>query len=216
MSAELPPMLIDRIADHLASRLEGRQPGHCVRVDDLSAVDAHAVADKVEGRRVECQVHVLARSKPQHRLEIGADRAIELRNRKGAPLLLLVPAGAGHAASSLDNSFEPLPLITLLTTVTGALEKDLSATAVAALVNEVKRVLGRTRQVERWARFLGAVAADPSVRTVGRQLWQVGLVPDLGDSGVETRLPRNAKAVGAIARPARPTARIVDRLAEGR
>ncbi|URM95132.1 TraM recognition domain-containing protein [Actinomadura madurae] len=215
MSAELPPMLIDRIADHLASRLEGRQPGHCVRVDDLSAVDAHAVADKVEGRRVECQVHVLARSKPQHRLEIGADRAIELRNRKGAPLLLLVPAGAGHAASSLDNSFEPLPLITLLTTVTGALEKDLSATAVAALVNEVKRVLGRTRQVERWARFLGAVAADPSVRTVGRQLWQVGLVPDLGDSGVETRLPRNAKAVGAIARPARPTARIVDRLAEG-
>ncbi|KAA9374842.1 DUF87 domain-containing protein [Microbispora cellulosiformans] len=215
MNAELPRMLIDRIAGHLGSRLAQRQPGHCVRVDDLSTVDAHAVADEVERHRIECQVHVLAHLEPRHPLEIGADRAIELRNRKGRPLLLLVPAGAGHAASSLDNSFEPLPLITLLTTVTETLEKELSATAVAALVNEVKRVLGRTRQVETWARFLGAVAADPSVHTVGRELWQVGLVPDLGDDGIQARLRRNAKAVAAVARPTRPTARVVDRLAEG-
>jgi DNA phosphorothioation-dependent restriction protein DptH len=213
VSAGLPETLIGRIAERLESHLTERRPGHCVRVDDLSVTDAHAVAEEVERRTVELDVHVLANPTPTHRLEIGVDRAIELRNRKMRPLLLLVPAGAGHAASSLDNSFEPLPLITLLKEVSTALEKELSATTVATLVSEVKHVLGRTRRVEPWARFLGAVTADPT-GAVGRQLWQVGLVPDLGEEGIEARLRRNAKAVAAISRPARPTARVIDRLVE--
>jgi DNA phosphorothioation-dependent restriction protein DptH len=214
VSAGLPEALIGRIAGRLESHLTERRPGHCVRVDDLSVTDAHAVAEEVGRRTVELDVHVLANPTPAHRSEIGVDRAIELRNRKMRPLLLLVPAGAGHAASSLDNSFEPLPLITLLKEVSTVLEKELSATSVATLVSEVKHVLGRTRRVEQWARFLGAVTADPTGGTVGRQLWQVGLVPDLGKEGIETRLRRNAKAVAAISRPARPTARVIDRLVE--
>ena len=214
MSVGLSETLIDRIAGRLEGHLADRGPGHCVRVDDLSVTDARAVAVEIGLRAVEFDVHVLANPTPAHRLEIGVDRAIELRNRKMRPLLLLVPTGAGHAASSLDNSFEPLPLIALLKEVSTALEKELSATPVATLVSEVKHVLGRTRRVEPWARFLGAVAADPALGTAGRQLWQVGLVPDLGEEGVETRLRRNAKAVAAISRPTRPTARVIDRLAE--
>jgi hypothetical protein len=214
VSVGLSETLIDRLAGRLESHLADRGPGHCVRVDDLSVADARAVAAEIGLRAVEFDVHVLANPTPAHRLEIGVDRAIELRNRKRRPLLLLVPAGAGHAASSLDNSFEPLPLITLLKEVSTALEKELSVTPVVTLVNEVKHVLGRTRRVEPWALFLGAVAADPAIGTAGRRLWQVGLVPDLGEDGIETRLRRNAKAVAAISRPTRPTARVIDRLAE--
>src|SRR6185437_1847877 len=108
--------------------------------------------------------------------------------------------------------FEPLPLMALLKEISTALEKELSGTPAGPVVSEVRQVLGRTRKVEPWARFLGAVSADPAVATVGRELWQVGLVPDLDEAGIQGRLRRNAKAVAAISRPARPTARVIDRL----
>lgn len=212
MNAGLPPTLIDLVATQLQEHLARRHAGHCVRVDDLTVDDAHAVAEEIVRRDAPADVYVLTKEKPQHRFEIEVDRAIELRNRKHRPLLLLVPAGAGHAASSLDNSFEPLPLIGLLRQATAMLEKRLVETEVATSVAEAKQVLGRTRQVEPWARFLGAVMANPTMPTFGRQLWQVGLIPDLGADGLETRLRHNAKAVAALARAARPTARVTDRL----
>jgi hypothetical protein len=211
----LPTTLTGRIAANLRSRLSQQRPGHCIRVDELSVEDARAVAEEVASQPTDLAVHVLSAHDPAHPLEIKADRAIELRNRKRQPLLLLVPAGTSSAASSLDNSFEPLPLMTLLKEVSAALEKELSSTPAGPLVREVKKVLGRTRKAETWARFLGAVSADPTASTVGSGLWQVGLVPDLGADGMHARLWRNMKVASAVSRPARPTARVIDRLAAG-
>ena len=185
MTTGLPTALTDRIASNLRERLSRRQAGHCVRVDDLSAEDARAVAEAIASQSPAFDVHVLSAEARSPPLEIGADRAIELRNRKLQPLLLLVPSGTGHAASSLDNSFEPLPLMTLLREISAGLEKELSGTPAGPVVREVRQVLGRTRKVETWARFLGAVAAaDPAAATAGRELWQVGLVPDLDEEGL--------------------------------
>jgi DNA phosphorothioation-dependent restriction protein DptH len=208
----LSPVLVGRIACRLETRLGARQPGHCIRVDDLAPADALAIAERIANDDTAFDVYVLAHHEPRHEREVKADRAIELRNRKQKPLLLLVPAGAGHAASSLDNSFEPLPLIEELRAVSADLEKELSATDIGRLIGDVKHVLGRTRQVESWTRFLGAVSEDPTARTVGSQLWQVGLVPDLGTDRIAARLLRNAKAAAAISRPSRPTARVIERL----
>lgn len=212
MTAGLPPVLVERIARRLQARLGARLPGHCIRVDDLSPADALAIAERIARDDIAFDVHVLAHLEPRHEREIKVDRAIELRNRKQQPLLLLVPAGAGHAASSLDNSFEPLPLIEELRDVSADLEKELSATDIGRLIGDVKHVLGRTRQVESWTRFLGAISDDPTARAVGSQLWQVGLVPDLGTDRIAERLLRNAKAAAAISRPSRPTARVIERL----
>ncbi|HXT91812.1 MAG TPA: DUF87 domain-containing protein, partial [Trebonia sp.] len=212
MTTGLPATLIARIGATLWDRLSQRHAGHCVRVDDLSPADARAVVTEIESQSPGFDVYVLSADGPNSPQEIGVDRAIELRNRKRKPLLLLVPSGTGHAASSLDNSFEPLPLMALLKEISTTLEKELAGTPAGPLVREVKQVLGRTRKVEPWARFLGAVSADPLVPTVGRELWQVGLVPDLDEAGIQGRLRRNAKAVAAISRPARPTARVIDRL----
>lgn len=212
MTAGLPATLIGRIAANLQGRLSQRHAGHCVRVDDLSIEDARAVAEEVASQTAEFDVYVLRGSHQASPLEIGVDRAIELRNRKMRPLLLLVPSGAGHAASSLDNSFEPLPLLTLLKEISAVLEKELSPTPVGSLVRELRQVLGRARKVEPWARFLGLISADPTVAAVGSGLWQVGLVPDLDEEGIQARLRRNLKAVAAISRPTRPAARVIDRL----
>jgi DNA phosphorothioation-dependent restriction protein DptH len=208
----LPTALTDRIAANLREVLSTRQAGHCVRVDDLSADDARAVAAAIAGRSPGFDVHVLTATTPISPAEIGADRAVELRNRKLRPLLLLVPSGTGHAASSLDNSFEPLPLMDLLKEISSGVEKELSGSPAGPVVREVRHVLGRTRKVETWARFLSAVAAAETLAAAGRELWQVGLVPDLDEDGLLGRLRRNAKAVAAISRPQRPTARVIDRL----
>ena len=198
VSEGLPSVVIERVAARLERRLAARLPGHCVRVDDLTVDDALAIAGQIAGHSAAFDVYVLAQVGQRHLQEIRVDRAIELRNRKQRPLLLLVPAGAGHAASSLDNSFEPLPLIEELREVSDDMERELAATEIARLVGDVKHVLGRTRQVESWARFLAGLVANPAADTVGRDLWQVGLVPDRGGDGLDTRLLRNKDAVAAI------------------
>lgn len=212
MSDGLPAALLKHIAVRLDRRVASRLPGHCVRVDDLTGDDALAIAERIADGSPAFNVHVLTQAERRHPLEIKVDRAIELRNRKQRPLLLLVPAGAGHAASSLDNSFEPLPLIEELRTVSAEIEKELAGTEINRLVADVKHALGRTRQVETWARFLGRLIADPTPDMVGRTLWQVGLVPDHGGEGIGARLRRNVSAVAAISRPSRPTARVIERL----
>ncbi|MFI6500295.1 ATP-binding protein [Nonomuraea typhae] len=212
MNTGLPPVLLDLISSLLDEHMEETAAGHCVRVDDLASPDASAIAARMDGRQTEIDVRVLTVNRPGHPLEIEVDHAVELRNRKQRPLLLLIPEGTGHAASSLDNSFEPLPLIDLLRMASDRLEADLAAAPGATIVTELKRVLGRARQIEPWARFLGDVKNDPTANTIGEHLWQVGLVPDLGGESLESRLRRNHKAVAAIARPLRTTARVADRL----
>jgi DNA phosphorothioation-dependent restriction protein DptH len=211
MTTELPAALITRIADFLEQDLDGRPAGHCVRVNDLTRDDALAIAAELGPRVPRADVHVLAESSAEHPAEIAADRAIELRNRKVKPLLLLIPAKAGLSASSLDNSFEPLPLVGVLDAVSNGIEKELAPSLVGPLVASLRR-LGLARKAESWARYLGLLCTNPDLGTAGRELWQVGLVPDLGENDVESRLRRNAKAVAAIARPSRPTARVIDRL----
>lgn len=212
MTTELPAALITRVADFLERNLDGRPVGHCLRVDDLTREDALAIAAELAPRIPGADVHVLAEASAEHPAEIAADRAIELRNRKAKPLLLLVPARAGLSASSLDNSFEPLPLVDMLDAVSDGIEKELVPSPVGPLVATLRRTLGRARKAESWARYLGTLCTDTDLGTAGRELWQVGLVPDLGENDVESRLRRNAKAVAAIARPSRPTARVIDRL----
>ena len=212
MTTELPAALITRVAGFLERDLDGRPAGHCVRVDDLTRDDAIAIAAELAPRIPGADVHVLAETSAEHPAEIAADRAIELRNRKVKPLLLLIPAKAGLSASSLDNSFEPLPLVYMLDAVSEGIEKELAPTPVGSLVATLRWVLGRARKAEPWARYLSTLCTDPELRTAGRELWQIGLVPDLGEDDVQSRLRRNCKAVTAIARPSRPTARVIDRL----
>lgn len=72
----------------------------------------------------------------------------------------------------------------------------------------------RSQHVESWAEFLAELCAEPSMITFGRNLWRVGLVPDLGQDP-DTRLERNRIATRAISRPSRPAASIDERLTVG-
>ena len=95
-------LLTSRLAEHIASVMANADAGHCVRVDDVNVVLAPELAAALETDLPGVAVHVL-RGDPQGVLDIAAERAIEIRNRKQLPCLLIVPAGEGHAGVTIAD-----------------------------------------------------------------------------------------------------------------
>ena len=129
-----------------------------------------------------------------------------------AALLLLVPAGAGHAASSLDNSFEPLPLMRCSGRSAPTWRRKLPVHPRQAVDREVKHVLGRHAKVETVGAFPRWARADPTADTAGRDLWQVGLVPGPWRGRPPRPVAAKRKGGRGDQPTVRPTARVIDRL----
>ena len=215
LTAGLPTQIVDTISDHLVAELTGHGSGHCVRVDSVRPGDAQALVLALrKGLSAgSADVHVLADqpTEADGETSIPAERAVELRNRKERQLILVVPVDSGSAASSLDNSFERIDVAHLLRHAGDVLTSELDDEMKAG-VRKVARELGRARPVEAWARYVAAVAIDPSWATAGSMLWMVGLVPDLGGEELVDRLARNSRCVKAISRPLRAVSSVADRL----
>ncbi|MFE7202373.1 helicase HerA domain-containing protein [Pseudonocardia alni] len=213
----LPELIIETLAAQIVDAIEGHGAGHCVRIDSIRQADAEALVRTVRSKLAapaDADVHVLAgEDRPADGdLAVPAERAVELRNRKERPLILMVPIGSGSSASSLDNSFARIDVAGLLTETGENLVADIGDPEVQDAVRRVGRELGRDRPVEAWARYVATVLDDPRWETAGGALWMVGLVPDLGGESLVERLSRNARCVKAISRPLRAVASVPDRL----
>ncbi|MDN4489693.1 ATP-binding protein [Demequina sp. SYSU T00068] len=203
-------VLIDGLATELFRHIDGAEPGHCVRIDGVDSNLAVDLTASVHALLSDQADVLILRSQPQvEGIEIAPEKAIELRNRKHRALLLLVPAGEGHAASSLDNSFERIASADLFHRAEKAVLDSIPVEAVRDLADRQAKRLGGSK--ETWLRFLAELVVEPTFDSFGRNLWRVGLIPDLGDD-LESRLDRNRRAVAAISRPARPAASIDERL----
>jgi DNA phosphorothioation-dependent restriction protein DptH len=209
MTSAAEDVLLEVLADQLASVMTGAEAGHCVRIDDVASDLSASLVEALRQRLPDVAVHVL-RALPAAEGEIPPQKAIELRNRKQQPCLLLVPAGEGHAASSLDNSFNRLPMLDVFYRADSRLVDEMTNTALLDAVRRMRRSVSRTDR-EAWAEFMAAIVADPTEEAFGENLWRIGLVPDLGPDPV-SRLAHNAVATQAISRPSRPAATIDDRL----
>ena len=202
-------LLLDMLAEQSASVMAGADPGHCVRIDDVSSDLAPSLAGALRQRLPDVAVHIL-RATPQSDSEIPPQRAIEIRNRKQQPCLLLVPAGEGHAASSLDNSFNRLPMLDVFYRADLSLVDKVRDANVLDAVRQLRRSVARSDR-EAWAEFMAAIVAEPTDRAFGENLWRIGLIPDFGADPF-SRLKLNMMAASAISRPTRPAATIDDRL----
>lgn len=210
MSAFHLDLLDDTVARLLREDLHEVSPGHCVRLDDVDTADAFRLVKILTKSLPHVDVYVL-QGQPSDDHAIDSDRAVELRNRKRRPLLLLVPAGEGHAASSLDNSFKRLPLVELLHRAGQVLDHELRQSDVADELRILRAQAARRAGTAAWASFLAAVDKQPDEMNLGRQLWRLGLIPDHGQA-VIGRLADNAAAATEIAHARRPTASVSDRL----
>ncbi|RZT84916.1 uncharacterized protein DUF853 [Pseudonocardia sediminis] len=213
----LPELIVDTLAAQIVDAIEGHGSGHCVRIDSIRQADAAALVHTVRSKLSapgDADVHVLAgeTQDADGDLAVFAERAVELRNRKERPLILMVPIGSGSSASSLDNSFARIDVASLLNETGENLVADIGDAELQDAVRRVGRELGRERPVEAWARYVATVLDDPCWETLGKALWMVGLIPDLGGDGLVERLSRNARCVKAISRPLRAVASVPDRL----
>lgn len=200
------------IAEVLTANLAAVSRGHCARVDDVDLRMASQLADLLLQSLPAVDVYVLEKN-PSVSRGIDSDRAVELRNRKEKPLILLVPSGEGNAASSLDNSFDRLPLVSLMQQAATKFERKLTKSDVSHEFLILRQLVAKRAGTAAWSEFLAAISDDPTESTVGRELWRLGMVPDHG-SAILSRLEKNSKATKAIAFAVRPSASISERLVD--
>lgn len=212
MMAVNPANLEVRLATLIREMVAESEAGHCLRLDDVGIGQARAITSELNANSPDIDAYTLT-SVATETVDIEPDRAVELRNRKRKPLILIVPSLEGQAASSLDNSFQRVPFVDLLQQLSKSLERELSQSAIAEHVRLLKQLVRKTTTVDAWTRLVAELLSDPTEEAFGRSLWRVGLVPDCGENPL-VRLRTNAKAVQEIARSRRPTATINDRLVE--
>lgn len=208
------------LAQLVAERFRGTEPGHCARVDYLDRGEALAVCralrELTAGDVYGVEAYVLRGADPSEApadLLLPADQAIALRNRKSARLCLFVPADiVDAAASSLGNAFAPIDGRDLQENALKRLEGALPPSQ-QELIARCTRVLRGALAPSVTARldFVEALLAYDDACTVGAELWRLGLVPDLGEAFVE-RLESNARCVRLLSRPARLQAPLRDRV----
>ena len=138
-------VLREELTSLIAREVDGVEPGHCIRVDNLASDGVEVLVADLPARVPDAEVHVLA-TRPAGPYDIAVDRAVELRNRKVRPLVLLVPAQEGRAASSLDNSFHRIAVLELLSAAAERLEQRLDAPDVVEATRSLKALLRRRRR----------------------------------------------------------------------
>src|SRR5438067_10718401 len=111
------------------------------------------------------------------------------------------------------NSFAMFDLDHSLAAVASELLRELPEQIRVAIGQIRTQTRGRLKPPpERWADYLGIVRDDPTLLTAGRELWRVGMIPDVGGEGLLERLANNRRCVLALAYPARPQTSPVERL----
>lgn len=209
-------IILDKLVEALAEELAGKELGHCERLDYLSRDEAlYACRHLRESASDPVQTFVLGDGGDGD-LGITSDQAIELRNRKGSVLCVIVPAdNRDPAASSLGNSFKPFDVQGFLRGLADRLRSELRPEFTEAVRVIRQQFRGRSRpSTEHEVEFLDRVRQCSSVEEIGRHLWMVGLAPDLGDADrMVERLPRNRECVNKLARPSRPQMSVAERVA---
>lgn len=211
------------LADATLDRLRTAACGHCARVDYLTHAESSDICREVrafaESTLPDLAAYVLVANVPDRdvdNLYITTDRAIELRNRKSKILCLFIPADLVDAAfSSLANSFEILDGRQLQHEALQQLLHDLpdDAVKIARAVFKQVRLSPRASDEQRLA-FVSALQArtlDGTTSTIGRDLWRVGLIPDVGEDFAD-RLDRNRRCVQALTHPTKLQATVSERV----
>ncbi len=185
-----------RTAIASASTASGGPTPHC---------SSQSLRDRLPYGAADVHVLVDRHGEADGKLPIPAERAVELRNRKERPLVLMVPVGSRLGRELAGQQLRPdrrhRPA-----------RPQAARPSVAALDGRRpggRRPAGGARAgPQPSGRGVGALRRRGRRRAVaGRRsaprCWMVGLIPDLGGPELVGRLARNAACVRAISRPAR-------------
>lgn len=194
-------LVLDNLARRLFKALEGKELGHCVRIDDVAEADANELSSSLIQ---------LAQDNPKFLIatlaaEAGPDRitvesAVGVRNDKSHVFVLLVPPGVAHAASSLDNSFERIPLLDELLGVEKDLKAEIKSKWSIVPLDAVLRAV--EVPIESRLDFLATLLEAKDSSAFGKELWRLGLLVDSSEpSEIRGNLAWNTEIVKAVINP---------------
>jgi DNA phosphorothioation-dependent restriction protein DptH len=213
MSKESSRTLLLALAEVFGEEVSEIRGKHYVRVEDIDPIHTLEIVailtetlNKLDGElapgdRRHFRVGVLSKDSNEIN-EIRIDDAIRIRNTEGESLFLLVPA-LFDVPGSLNNSGDTINLEDSFDRVIKRLLAQLAESEVSSLVANLDRDW-KNKQSANWAAFLAELVHQPSKDTFGRELWRIGLIPDLGFDDIPTRMSSNIRAIKAISKPRKP------------
>jgi len=207
-------LLLNFLASRLTDEIVVKADGYCMRVDHLTLEIALSVCQRVNDAAGENRCYVLVAKKVADLAgcELNTERAIELRNRKPAAFILLVPTGViDSTASSLRNAFAAFDLDVCWKNAQSVLTQRLSTTVRDYVYRAIRCSALPGISEEDRAVYCAAVAATGASPTAAAsELYRVGLIPD--SQVDEERLADNVRASRELVRPVKSHAALTDRL----
>jgi len=210
------------LIDRFLMEFWDKEPGHCLRVDNMIQEDAERVCRMFRLKvREDVESFVLANSyrESSDKIFIRVDESIEKRNKKEKSICLFVPIGLVDAAmSSMKNSFSVFPLQDFFEQISVELrEKVRRINTELRNYIDVLYPLLKTPAIKPTAEneigYYEAILNSPTLKTAGVELWRVGLIPDLSDQeNYQDRLKRNRDSVKKLIAPTRAHTSIEDRV----
>lgn len=201
----------EALAWRLAAAVSAAERGHCVRIDDVAEDEATRIAQLMTKAVDPSLVRVAVLDASTGGVHVDVQTAVGIRNDKSHVFALLVPPGQAHAASSLDNSFERLPLVAELDDVVVQLGKQITERWPTLPV----QVLLRAARVplENKLAYLSAVLDGGDESAFAHEMWRLGLlVDDSAGPSLRANIDWNVKLVGAIVRPTTVATTLRERL----
>lgn len=207
-----------KLSQSVSQVFNNKSKGHCLRINDLLESECFELCKKLsDNDKFQSFVITSHNGKEianENKYQISLDAAIELRNKKDNSLCLIFPPGIDVPAS-LANTFEVFDIFNFLT----GLESEILNTFEEEIYHLVKKILqqakygllGRDLKSEDIIDFLESSLEDPTIQSIGKSLWKIGLIPDNSDTFLE-RLNLNYNCVKEISKPSRPQLTIRQRL----
>ncbi|TNC16605.1 ATP-binding protein [Georgenia sp. 311] len=207
--------MISRVRTVLTRRLlalvEAAEPGHCLRIDDISVQDARECATDLNELIDPESVRVAVLAPTDHGVEVSVETAVGIRNDKTHVFALFVPPLQAHAASSLDNSFERHPMVEELSSVLNEIRDEVESRWPTLPTRTALK--SASVSFEGKLDFLSAVLEADDEFSFGRELWRLGLlVDDATGPQLRANLDFNARLVRAVSEPSQATATVRERL----
>ena len=184
------PWLIS-LADRIAKLYDNTPVGHAARLNGLGQIEARALCGLLRERLGALWDVMVVVNTPEADSEVRLDIAIERRNDKSKSRLFIVPSDfVAEAAASLADT-EVHEVTEHLRPITNTLVRRLPQ-AVRGIVEEAMKRTPSSARLD----FLSALSDTPTLADCGRELWRLGLIPDL-DPKIE-RLPQNRECVAKL------------------
>lgn len=215
--------VVETVSKHIfESFLKDMPSGRKIRIESVDqsfAIEIAKVLRLIVERNVDVEttdpvlIAVIDEKNPDGDLTISVPRAIELRNRRSR-ILYLDPESVGATNGNLGaNAFDTRSLLEVYSGVITSLSGDVKNLEDGEIaLKAISRNIPANTSVLSYAELLLALLnSERTLRSLGENLWRIGLIPDRSENVIE-KLADNSRVADILSGRTRPLSSGSDRL----